>query len=1014
MKPELILHPGFPKCGTTSLQKLFIVENHAFGKAMGIRFIGADFKPDNGYPPVSKLMYDPEACIEAILGNDYPPGRYFLSNEALSNRPEFIQVLARRFTLSRAVFTLRFPALQGVSNYRYSGWLEKDFAGFLDDQGDRLYAVETKYRPAIRRYVDAAVPLRVCPIEETSEAFETRFLRAAFDTVPDLLSKPPFSTLERSNTSVPFAFADALHHELKEGGFAAPKGPERHALVIAAQNYALPEELRAFAPASVGRLDGGKVATAIESYAAFLREFDTPDAIVSDAVAFSHRQVERLTAQPVAGDADVRGLREHARKLLSGALAPAAAPARTAAPASTPATTQAPSATAPAPTPQAPAEDAGKTGWTPLPIKGFRLSNTPRFPKNGLLNFTIMPGKPQICRLRLDGDFSALGRTTVLKFDFRSPTFPLMPDIVAGDAGFPSITLVNEDGVHFSFARGNLKDFFDISRPNTRQGIELPLSAFLYDKDMASNPPLKRNFFASKITAIYFDFLRKPDETIDLEIGNFASREAREIALPPVQDLVVFDRNDQARGLPKFASERGSMGFRVALNATGLVLGYSGATLNLRVLRNGTEMDKVSVTLSAESGNINLRLRDRGAYRIEADLSKDGHTVARETWSACHVVPRDGTRPSSVLGISDAAEYDRIALAGGSWDRLVMSLNVVTRDEAGGFRFHRGLDALPRTRRAPGQKRILSTFQMPKPLSRFPDRWDYNRYGPADPEAYGEVIGWLAKSAQEAGFTHFEVWNEASAYGHWADDMETLIALHKLTHETIQREAPGMVVLGGCTHSWDMDFLRRFFEAGGSDHCDGLTIHGYTYQPALLPQRFDEVEALIDRHVAPDRAFGLHVTEVGFRMPAFSEIAAAENLALFTLEAASRERSRAVVWFRYNNPRPEVESGYQQRSSTGYALVGNGDRYCRASYAAYRFTDLLLGESERVEASGTGEDRLYRIIGAPGTVALAARSRAALEKAAPPPWRRMDSCGGPLGDRETGTLFLALRPGFFV
>ena len=91
-----------------------------------------------------------------------------------------------------------------------------------------------------------------------------------------------------------------------------------------------------------------------------------------------------------------------------------------------------------------------------------------------------------------------------------------------------------------------------------------------------------------------------------------------------------------------------------------------------------------------------------------------------------------------------------------------------------------------------------------------------------------------------------------------------------------------------------------------------------------------------------------------------------------------------------------------------------GDRYCRPAYAAYRFTDLLLGESERVEASGSGDDRLYRIIGAPGTVALAARSRAALEKDAPPPWRRMDSCGGPLGDRESGTLFLALRPGFFV
>lgn len=942
-------------------------------------------------------MYDYQGAAEALLSNDYAPGRYILSNEAMSNRPELLKVLTEKFAIMHAVFTVRHPVLQGISNYRYSGWLEKSFATLLTDQGARLYDVDSKYRKPVEHYLSSHIPVRVCPVEETAESFENRFLLALIDEVPELLYQEPFSTLGRANTSVAFAFSDVLHRELCSGNYSVPQGTERHALAMAAQQYDLPGELNRFAPASLATLDPVKLEASLTSYANFLGEFGADERTISEVSFSSRRQIEWLQAQPLAGPAEEAELRQHARTLLTRVHRTRTGSGKESSFASA--------------KPALPPADSDCR--ITLQVTGAFLSSTPLSLKDCPFSFVIVPAKQRICRLRLEGDFSVLTRTTLLCFDFHSPEYALMPDIVAGDAGFPMITILNSDNVNFSFARGNLKDFFDISRPNVRQLIELPLSAFTYAKDILSNVPLRGDFFSKPIISVFFDFLRHPADVIDISIGNFAYRNMREASVPPVQDLVVFDRSDQNRTQPKFATESGVMIFEVALNSTALMLGYAGATLRLTLLKDGVHNTPLSVPLTTENVKIRLELKERGAYRIRADLFKDGSMLAQEEWSACHVMACEDTTPSQLLGISDAAEYDKIAMAGGSWDRLVLPLHALVKVE-GAYRFQRGLNSLPRTRRAPGQYRVLSTMHIPKALSRFPERWDFSRYGPADHAAYAELVGWLAKRAWDAGFTHYEVWNEASALGHWADDMAALIALHITTHETVRSVAPDMVVLGGCTHSWDMDFLRRFFEAGGGEHCDGLAIHGYTYQPERLPELFDELESIIDTHVVSDRDFGLHITEVGFRMPAFSEMSQAECLSLFTLEAQTRPRARAVLWFRFANSRPELHSIYNQRASSGYAMLGHGDRYCRAAYGAFRFMDRLLSESQGVSASGDGNERLYRVIGRPGTVALAARTRQALDKASPDDWRKVDCLGGPLRDRAHGRLFIALRPGFFV
>jgi len=63
-KPTLVLHPGFPKCATSYIQRLFVQKEYALSRALGVRAIGRDFKPENGYPDVTKAMYNYSAFLE--------------------------------------------------------------------------------------------------------------------------------------------------------------------------------------------------------------------------------------------------------------------------------------------------------------------------------------------------------------------------------------------------------------------------------------------------------------------------------------------------------------------------------------------------------------------------------------------------------------------------------------------------------------------------------------------------------------------------------------------------------------------------------------------------------------------------------------------------------------------------------------------------------------------------------------------------------------------------------------
>lgn len=319
MKPNLILHPGFPKCATSTIQSLFVKERHAIAKSLGLSFIGEDFKPNNGYPSVSKLMYDYDSCVADIVENDYPSANYFMSNEALKMHPEFISVLKSRFHIIRTICTVRFPVTQSISHFRYSGWLTDTFANFVKPKSNySIYSIGAKYSS---KYLgDLAKSTYFVPVEgRQSNRFEERFCLTAFEQVPHLLNEPPFNNLPRINVAPPLGFAEMLAHEIKRRGIKI-LGSDRQRVVLAAKNHSLPEELRNLGGAQMALLSPEKVADCLKEYQDFLLVQGCGANVAIDARKKAEKDYAQLSKELVATPAQSRALQREAELLLDSVL----------------------------------------------------------------------------------------------------------------------------------------------------------------------------------------------------------------------------------------------------------------------------------------------------------------------------------------------------------------------------------------------------------------------------------------------------------------------------------------------------------------------------------------------------------------------------------------------------------------------------------------------------------------------------------------------------------------------
>jgi hypothetical protein len=646
-----------------------------------------------------------------------------------------------------------------------------------------------------------------------------------------------------------------------------------------------------------------------------------------------------------------------------------------------------------------------------LTWSSVRLPGNANAPITGPFCFTLRPAVAPSNQIRacFEGPVQ-LSRSGLLVFALHSPTSQAMfPDIVRGDYGFPVVSLRNFKGSIFSFARGNLKDFFDIWRPNEPQTIRIPLSAFTWSRELRTNVPDEGSFFDHSIEQITFDFLTHPHQRIDVCLDGI-SHEAGAQVSPQASDLVSIERSGHTRQLPPLSSESPLITLGFGLNSLGVSLGLETAELLIKVHRAGASIHTLKIPLSPSPKYIGLRLPFIGTYDLDLSIQRNCETVARSTHGICRMLPRRRS-PRTILGVSDEFNYEAIAAIGGSWDRLPVSLQGL-REVPGGFAFAPGSSPFPSTIRNQDCFRIVAPYGMPKWLSRKAEQSDYHRYGPANWETYAKVVKAIVEEAMSSGVTHYEVWNEASALGSWNDDMETLLELHRVTYATVKSFAPRMTVIGGCTHSWTFDFLRAFLVAGGASHCDGLALHGYTYQPHEYVQQFDALDSLIGEF-CPDRPdFLAHITEIGFRHPTFSLHDQAQYLVLYALEAASRGNVAALLYFRFQNPRPELLSTYRQNSSTGYAMVGYQGLYCRPSLATFRFIERLLQASDTIHATGPWNGRRYEFT-KDGSVEAVAVFHIEGEADLPSGWIELDQYGERATDGNRSRLRFAVSPLMF-
>lgn len=528
-------------------------------------------------------------------------------------------------------------------------------------------------------------------------------------------------------------------------------------------------------------------------------------------------------------------------------------------------------------------------------------------------------------------------KESALAFTFHSPSSAdLAADILKGDRGYPELRLINAHGTIYRFKRGNLKDFFDLRRPNTPQRLHLPLSSFIYDVDVKENVPEPPDFFSVPLHKVLFDFLPHPERDIDVCVADVAVEPHVGKEYPDAFDLLNVENLQQTPYLPKVVTYEPQIILSLQLNALGLRLVDAGSVLHWALSEHDQMLYEGRLPIVATKQTLRFELPRFGGYTLDLEIRTQGETVATGRTTLVRAAPTGDFTPTK-FGISDSDQFDKIAALGGTYERTILNMSSLIKSH-GRYRFKANGRTLPLAPPPRGRRRIIALKGMPKFLSRKPDLPDHHRYAAVDWAEYRRMIEWLAGEIELSGAWGVEVWNEASVRHEWNDELDQLVELHRVSAEAIRAVAPGLVVLSGSTNTWDPDFLRAFMAHGAWSHCDALAVHGYTYSPHQAAVQFDEIDAICrECEALKGQPFPCYVTEIGFRTPAFSPLAQAEQLVRYSIEAASRPSIGAILWFRYMNPRGEIGANYDQNASGGYAMLGHAGRYARPGLAAYRF-----------------------------------------------------------------------------
>jgi hypothetical protein len=312
MSRSIVLHPGLPKCATSTLQHMFVIGDHALARALGLAVLGKGYMPMNGYPPVTEIMCTPSESMRALHAQDYAPGQYFLSSEALAGRPDFITEISRIFMLSKLVVTVRFPPAQALSNFRYSGWITEDLHSYLANPSTAPLHALHRHTRKLAMLTSLGDTLAV-PIE--GGALVKRFCLACFGQVPTLLSDPPYTNQSSANESIGLGFATALREALLAHGLTVV-GTDRARLVKLAQRRKLAPDVARLMPEGFAWTSLAPALGALDGYAALLHEYGVEYRDMTSAVKAAEAQFRAFIAQPCATHLQMDTLRMHAEAVV--------------------------------------------------------------------------------------------------------------------------------------------------------------------------------------------------------------------------------------------------------------------------------------------------------------------------------------------------------------------------------------------------------------------------------------------------------------------------------------------------------------------------------------------------------------------------------------------------------------------------------------------------------------------------------------------------------------------------
>lgn len=542
-----------------------------------------------------------------------------------------------------------------------------------------------------------------------------------------------------------------------------------------------------------------------------------------------------------------------------------------------------------------------------------------------------------------------INRSNVFKFSIITNHSSLMvPDIINGDSGMPEINIKNQEGEVFRFKRGNLKDFILKVSDGIVHDVEIPISSFIFNHDLKENISSGKDFFSSPIVKVYFDFLGNSLGDIELNVIN-PKLDVSFSSLLCASKLIDVVRVNNASFINDCVTECGHVSLSLSPNSLCSHLFNDEVFLEIEIAQGKTILDKTSFKFMSKRyyGFFIPRL---GEAVLNLKLIHDGQEVAR--WSSSYVRTLMALNKTKSIGISDATNYEGASHLGSQVHRLVVNLTNVIKLE-GGYKFGGDNNPFRNLSLLKGNTIYIAFKGMPKWLSNR-DSHDYHRYAPKCLLEYSSLIKWLVSHFNDDNDYVVETWNEANVIHEWNDSIEALSSLHNTAYDAIKSVAPSVLVLSPSSTSWDFDYFDSLLQAGIYDKSDGMSLHGYTYSPEKHIELFEKLDTFVGTLAKLKKGFKAHITEIGFRTPAFTDRQQSEFFTLFSLQAHFLNNIECLIWFRFQNLTPESGLHYDQNSSSGYSMIGYQNAYVKPSYAAFRWLSnvLSLTRSEKIIVDG--------------------------------------------------------------